>query len=99
MMKSPTVSPAMRKSFPKVVGKPQFNFPDKIDNTPKPFEPIIKEKPHSLKPLSTLLMLTDYGEWYYSLVIIKLKPQFIFILATATLMSMNWTCSIPQNIN
>jgi hypothetical protein len=62
-MKSPIVSPTARKTLPKVVGKPQFNFPDKIDNSPKPFEPIIKEKPHALKPLSTLLMLSESGEW------------------------------------
>jgi exosome complex exonuclease RRP6 len=50
--------------MPKVSERPQLKFADKIDNSPsKPFEPIIKEKPNALKPLSVLLLHTDFGEW------------------------------------
>ncbi|XP_059485454.1 exosome component 10 [Neocloeon triangulifer] len=65
IVKSNTSSPsALRATLPKVTVKPQHSFPDKIDNRPGAFEPKIKEKPHALKPLSSLLMLSDYGECF-----------------------------------
>lgn len=42
--------------------RPQLGFKDKIDNSSEPFVPIIKEKPHSLKPLAIILEQTEYGE-------------------------------------
>jgi hypothetical protein len=63
-MRSPSISPSVRKMMPKVSERPQLKFADKIDNSPsKPFEPIIKEKPNALKPLSVLLLHTEFGEW------------------------------------
>ncbi|KAF4528009.1 hypothetical protein B566_EDAN002192 [Ephemera danica] len=48
----------------KVIEKPQIHFKDKVDNSFRPFEPRIKEKPHSKKPLSLILELTENGEGY-----------------------------------
>ncbi|XP_075213173.1 exosome component Rrp6 [Lycorma delicatula] len=43
--------------------RPQIKFKDKIDNRNIPFEPRIKEKPNSLKPLSVLIeKYDDKGE-------------------------------------
>ncbi|XP_046669774.1 exosome component 10 [Homalodisca vitripennis] len=39
----------------RVTQRPQVKFHDKIDNSSVPFEPRIKEKPNSLKPLAILL--------------------------------------------
>uniref|UniRef100_A0A1B6F5B3 Exosome complex component 10 homolog n=1 Tax=Cuerna arida TaxID=1464854 RepID=A0A1B6F5B3_9HEMI len=39
----------------RITQRPQVKFHDKIDNSSVPFEPRIKEKPNSLKPLAILL--------------------------------------------
>lgn len=44
----------------KNVQRPQLMFKDKIDNSSKPWQPRIKEKPNSLKPLA--LYLEENGE-------------------------------------
>ncbi|KAL7288501.1 hypothetical protein TKK_0017466 [Trichogramma kaykai] len=41
------------------IQKPQINFEDKVDNSHKPWEPRIKDKPNSLKPLA---LQTECGE-------------------------------------
>jgi exosome complex exonuclease RRP6 len=46
----------------KNIQRPQIEFKDKIDNSSSPFEPRIKEKPNSLKPLAITLQLTEDGE-------------------------------------
>ncbi|XP_069699387.1 exosome complex component 10 homolog [Periplaneta americana] len=50
----------------KNIQRPQIKFKDKIDNTLSPFEPRIKEKPNSLKPLSIMLQISEDGEESYS---------------------------------
>lgn len=50
----------------KMVERPQLRFRDKTDNSNKPFVPIIKEKPNSLKPLSILVEKNEYGFDTYS---------------------------------
>ncbi|KAK7070703.1 Exosome component 10 [Halocaridina rubra] len=51
----------------RVVQKPQLFFEEKIDNSHKrPFLPLLKEKPNSLKPLAVLLCITDAGHEFYS---------------------------------
>ena len=46
--------------------RPQLKFKEKIRNKAGAFVPKIKEKPHSVKPLSILLELNDYGEEEFS---------------------------------
>ncbi|XP_057373102.1 exosome component 10-like [Daphnia carinata] len=46
--------------------RPQLKFKEKIRNSPGPFVPKIKEKPHSLKPLAILLELNDLGDEEFS---------------------------------
>lgn len=46
----------------KNVQRPQLMFKDKIDNSSKPWQPRIKEKPNSLKPLALYLEEGEYGE-------------------------------------
>ncbi|XP_015174926.1 PREDICTED: exosome component 10 [Polistes dominula] len=44
------------------IQRPQLTFKDKIDNSLKPWEPKIKYKPNSLKPLAIYLEETEDGE-------------------------------------
>ncbi|XP_014474435.1 PREDICTED: exosome component 10 [Dinoponera quadriceps] len=46
----------------KNVQKPQFMFKDKIDNSLKPWQPRIKEKPNNLKPLALYVEEGENGE-------------------------------------
>lgn len=49
------------------IEKPQQFFSQKINNSHKePFIPLIKDKPHNIKPLSILLCVDDTGNDYYS---------------------------------
>lgn len=50
----------------KNISRPQLKFKEKINNKPGAFVPKIKDKPHSVKPLSILLELNDYGEEEFS---------------------------------
>ena len=50
----------------KMVERSQLRFKDKIDNSNKPFVPIIKDKPNSLKPLSILVEKNEFGSDCYS---------------------------------
>lgn len=43
-----------------------MKFKEKIRNSPGPFIPKIKDKPHSLKPLAILLELNDLGDEEFS---------------------------------
>lgn len=43
-----------------------MKFKEKIKNSPGPFIPKIKDKPHSLKPLAILLELNDLGDEEFS---------------------------------
>lgn len=45
-----------------MIQRPQIKFKDKIDNSSTPFEPRIKEKPNSLKPLAILVEEVGPGE-------------------------------------
>ncbi|CAG5103539.1 Similar to Exosc10: Exosome component 10 (Mus musculus), partial [Cotesia congregata] len=47
---------AIRLLAAKNVQRPQLSFKDKIDNSSKPWEPRIKDKPNSLKPLGIYLI-------------------------------------------
>ncbi|CAL7952505.1 unnamed protein product [Xylocopa violacea] len=46
----------------KNIQRPQLTFKDKIDNSPKPWCPRIKDKPNSLKPLAIYLEEGETGE-------------------------------------
>lgn len=48
----------------KNVRKPQLIFKDKIDNSLKPWQPQIRDKPNSLKPLALYLEEEENGEVY-----------------------------------
>ncbi|XP_015116855.1 exosome component 10 [Diachasma alloeum] len=48
----------------KNIHRPQLSFKDKIDNSAKPWEPRIKDKPNALKPLSIHLIDTEEGLAY-----------------------------------
>ncbi|KAJ9594200.1 hypothetical protein L9F63_014360 [Diploptera punctata] len=50
----------------KNIQRPQIKFKDKIDNTSAPFEPRIKDKPNSLKPLSVMLEIAEDGMQSFS---------------------------------
>ncbi|KAJ8666846.1 hypothetical protein QAD02_008508 [Eretmocerus hayati] len=52
-------SQAIRLLAAKNIQRPQLTFKDKIDNSPKPWQPKIKDKPNSLKPLA---LYTECGE-------------------------------------
>uniref|UniRef100_T1J4B6 Exosome complex component 10 homolog n=1 Tax=Strigamia maritima TaxID=126957 RepID=T1J4B6_STRMM len=41
--------------------QPQLKFTDKINNSEKPFQPIIKEKPNSIRPLAIIVEPTPKG--------------------------------------
>ena len=43
----------------KNISRPQLNFKDKVDNSARPFVPIIKEKPNALRPLSGQFLLSS----------------------------------------
>lgn len=47
----------------KNIERPQSKFRDKIDNSNSAWEPRIKDKPNSLKPLAILLETNEDGEW------------------------------------
>lgn len=52
----------------KNIMRPQKFFKDKIDNSNKyPWEPRIREKPNSIKPLALYIEDTEHGERYYYL--------------------------------
>jgi len=46
----------------KVTEKPQLKFSQPIDNSLSPFIPKLKEKPHSVKPLSILPEFNEKNE-------------------------------------
>ncbi|XP_043202415.1 exosome component 10-like [Amphibalanus amphitrite] len=48
------------------IERPQLSFRRKVDNSPAPFEPIISDKPHALRPLAILLELDDEGRERFS---------------------------------
>ncbi|XP_063988602.1 exosome complex component 10 homolog [Diachasmimorpha longicaudata] len=48
----------------KNIQRPQLSFKDRIDNSSKPWQPRIKEKPNALKPLSVHLIDTEHGPAY-----------------------------------
>lgn len=50
--------------FDKVLKKPQLEFKQKVDNGNYPWEPRIKDKPNSIKPLAIFLEETEHGERY-----------------------------------
>lgn len=49
----------------KTIQRPQLTFKTKPDNTYNPFIPIIKDKPHSIKPLALLPETDDDGNTFY----------------------------------
>lgn len=49
----------------KNIPRPQSQFKDKIDNSYRPFEPIIREKPNSIVPLNLELIRDNCGNEYY----------------------------------
>ncbi|KAK2581222.1 hypothetical protein KPH14_008020 [Odynerus spinipes] len=53
---------AVRLLTARNIQRPQITFKDKIDNSLKPWEPKIKDKPNSLKPLAIYLEETENGE-------------------------------------
>ncbi|GBM57592.1 Exosome component 10 [Araneus ventricosus] len=60
----------------KNVSRPQLSFKDKVENTNTPFVPIIREKPHSIKPLA-ITYEADKDEYChpYEWEIEKFQPQ------------------------
>lgn len=50
----------------KNIQRPQLMFKDKIDNSPKPWMPRIKEKPNSLKPLALYVEEGEHGEQVFN---------------------------------
>ncbi|CAG0902592.1 unnamed protein product [Darwinula stevensoni] len=59
--KSPSV---FRLLAAKNIIRPQLSFKEKIDNSGRPFVPILKDKPNSLKPLALIPQIID-GEDVY----------------------------------
>lgn len=57
-IKSPN---AIRLLTAKNIQRPQICFKDRIDNSKSPWEPRIKDKPNSLKPLAVFLEHRDDG--------------------------------------
>uniref|UniRef100_A0A224YSY7 Exosome complex component 10 homolog n=1 Tax=Rhipicephalus zambeziensis TaxID=60191 RepID=A0A224YSY7_9ACAR len=49
----------------KNVTRPQLSFKEKVDNSNTPFVPILRDKPHSLKPLAILPESTSDGQESY----------------------------------
>lgn len=66
--KSKTTSPAqdsnqsVRLLAGKNIQRPQLTFKDKIDNSQKPWQPKIKDKPNSLKPLALEVEYVENGQ-------------------------------------
>ncbi|XP_058793468.1 exosome component 10 isoform X2 [Phymastichus coffea] len=60
----PSSSPvqAVRLLAGKNIQRPQLTFKDKIDNSHKPWQPTIKEKPNSIKPLAIYVECGEEGE-------------------------------------
>lgn len=50
----------------KNIPRPQNNFKDKIDNSYRPFQPIIKEKPNALVPLKLIIEHDDHGGDFFT---------------------------------
>jgi exosome complex exonuclease RRP6 len=50
----------------KNIPRPQDNFINKIDNSYRPFEPIIKEKPNASIPLNLNVEYDEHGNEYYA---------------------------------
>lgn len=50
----------------KSIIRPQSQFKDKIDNSYRPFEPLIKEKPNAKRQLQLNLELDELGNEFYS---------------------------------
>ncbi|XP_063224220.1 exosome complex component 10 homolog [Bacillus rossius redtenbacheri] len=59
---SPATPPAIRLLTAKNIERPQAKFKDKIDNSPQPFQPRIKDKPNASTPLALFLEASDGGE-------------------------------------
>lgn len=59
--KSTTSPNSIRLLTAKNIQRPQICFKDRIDNSKNPWEPRIKDKPNSLKPLAIYLEHTDDG--------------------------------------
>ncbi|KAI4502880.1 hypothetical protein M0802_001924 [Mischocyttarus mexicanus] len=57
-----TKAQAVRLLTARNIQRPQLTFKDKIDNRLRPWEPKIKDKPNSLKPLAIYLEETEDGE-------------------------------------
>lgn len=55
---------AIRLLTAKNIQRPQLKFDDKIDNSPKPWQPRIKDKPNSLKPLALFVEEDEDGEFF-----------------------------------
>uniref|UniRef100_A0A0C9RHK2 Exosome complex component 10 homolog n=1 Tax=Fopius arisanus TaxID=64838 RepID=A0A0C9RHK2_9HYME len=58
---SPSTPNGIRLLAAKNIHRPQLSFKDKIDNSPKPWEPRIKDKPNALIPLAVHLIETERG--------------------------------------
>lgn len=50
----------------KSIVRPQAQFKDRIDNSYRPFEPLIKDKPNARRPLRLQLELDEQGNEFYS---------------------------------
>ncbi|KAG7214177.1 hypothetical protein KM043_001523 [Ampulex compressa] len=75
-------SQAVRLLAAKNVQRPQLTFKDKIDNSTKPWQPRIKDKPNSLKPLALYLEETEKGEAFnhpYEFELDKFTPGEAFL--------------------
>lgn len=57
-------SQAVRLLTAKNIQRPQLKFDDKIDNSSKPWQPRIKDKPNSLKPLALFVEEDENGEFF-----------------------------------
>lgn len=71
------MSQPVRLLTAKNIQRPQIIFKDKIDNSSSPFEPRIKEKPNSLKPLAITLQLSEDGEERYYIFVMLVVIQNI----------------------
>ncbi|XP_049945111.1 exosome component 10 isoform X1 [Schistocerca serialis cubense] len=62
------------------IERPQAKFKDKVDNSPGPFQPILKYKPNAITPFAITLEVTDEGERFchpyeYELDRLRVPPQ------------------------
>ena len=62
----PSTSSPVRLLGAKNVLRPQMKFSKLVDNSERPFQPRLSEKPHSLKPLSLLVEYDSQGREVYS---------------------------------